>query len=261
MGDESCLQHVANRTETGAEPAIVVEELDVRYEVYQEQRLSLKELTTRGFRKRQSTEVHAVRSVSFEIAVGEAVGIVGSNGSGKSTLLRALAGLQTPSAGRVLVRSQPRLLGVRAALQPQLSGYRNIVLGSLAMGIPMTEIDSLIDDVIDFAELSDAIDRPLRTYSSGMRARLAFGIATLLSPEIMLIDEALAVGDRRFRNKSLRRIRDIRAQAGTVVMVTHNVSEIRRTCSRAIWLENGALVMDGAADEVLEAYSQADPED
>lgn len=241
--------------------SVVVNDLHVSYAVYEEQRLSMKELAARGFRRRQSRSVEAIRGVSFEVAIGEAVGIVGSNGSGKSTLLRSIAGLQTPTSGSVLVRSQPRLLSVGATLQPKLSGYRNIVLGSLATGIPMRDVEEQINDVIEFAELEGAIDRPLRTYSSGMRARLAFGIATIQSPDIMLIDEALAVGDRRFKRKSLKRIRQMQANAGTIIMVTHNMNEIRKTCSRALWMDEGRIVMDGEMSEVLEAYTDDDPDE
>lgn len=251
----------ASRVESMIEPSelsVAVRDLHVRYRVYSDQNAEGPRLLTRGFRQRRTTEVHAVRGVSFDIHRGEALGILGSNGSGKSSLLRTIGGLQTPSGGRVLVSSRPRLLGVGATLKPQLSGRRNIVLGALAMGIRMSEIDRCIADVVDFSELDEAINRPLRTYSSGMRARLAFGVATLDAPEIMLIDEALAVGDRRFRKKSLDRLRSLQAQAGTLVMVTHNLNEIRQTCSRAIWLDRGTVVMHGPAEDVIEQYDAAE---
>lgn len=245
--------------DTGSRRAPVMlaaKDLHVMYEVYSEQRLSAKELAARRFRKRITTEVHAIRGVTFGVRQGEAVGVIGRNGSGKSTLLRTVAGLQTPTSGTALVKSQPRLLGVGATLQPKLSGYRNIVLGSLAMGLRMSEVDQAIDEVIDFAELRDSIDRPLRTYSSGMRARLAFGIATLRAPDIMLIDEALAVGDKQFKKKSLSRLRAMQAEAGCLLMVTHNLNEIRQTCDRAIWLDSGKIVMDGSVENVLDAYDE-----
>lgn len=246
---------------TVVEPVTVsVRELHVRYRVYTDQQLTMKELAVRGFRQRAAIEVHAVRGVSFDVHRGEALAIVGRNGSGKSTLLRAVAGLQTPNQGEVLVSSRPRLLGVGATLKPALSGRRNIVLGALAMGLRLDTIDDMVLDVIDFAELHDAIDRPLKTYSSGMRARLAFGIATLDAPDIMLIDEALAVGDRHFRKKSLDRLRSLQAAAGTLLMVTHNLNEIKQTCSRAVWLDQGALVMEGPADQVIDAYTEGEGE-
>lgn len=239
--------------------AVKVEDLVVEFSVYAESHLTIRELASRGFRSRSSSVVNAVRGVSMDIHVGEAVGIVGSNGSGKSTLLRSIAGLQSPTSGRVLVRSQPQLLGVSPALNISLTGRRNIELGTLAMGWTMKEVRQHMDAVIEFSEVGHAIDRPLKTYSSGMRARLAFSIATLLTPDILLIDEALAVGDRQFRAKSFERLNEIKGEAGAVVMVTHNLNEIRSTCSRTIWMESGLVVVDGETEEVLAAYEADEP--
>lgn len=236
--------------------SVSVRNLNVDYQVYEELNTGEGSVRRRRMRSRRSTTVHAVKNVSFDICIGEAVGIVGSNGSGKSTLLRAIAGLQSKSAGTVLVRGEARLLGIGAALKPPLSGYRNVVLGGLAMGMDRVAIEAQMDSVAAFSGLGDALARPMRTYSSGMRARLAFSIATLRVPDVLLIDEALAVGDRKFRQKSLRRINEIREQAKTVIMVTHNLGEIRQTCSRAIWLELGRVVADGSVAEILESYEQ-----
>lgn len=241
-----------------APPAIVVDDVHIRYRVLEDRNLRLAELVRSGFRSRRGTEVHAVRGVSLTIGVGQAVGLIGPNGSGKSTLLRAIAGVQPMSAGRVLIRGRAQLLAVNAALDAQLSGRRNVMLGGLAMGLLPDEIEARMPDVIEFSELADAIDRPMRTYSSGMKARLTFSIATMTQPPILLIDEALAVGDRHFRRKSLERLREMQQQAGTLVMVTHNLNEIRQTCSRAIWLESGQIVMDGPADDVADAYEADD---
>jgi teichoic acid transport system ATP-binding protein len=240
----------------GQELAVSIRDVDVKYQVYEERFFSARELVARGFRSRKSTIVHAVKDVSLDIPVGGAVGIVGSNGSGKSTLLRAIAGLQALAEGKIYVRGDAQLLGVGAALKPLLSGYRNVLLGGLAMGLPRSEILEQMEDIVEFSGLGDAMGRPMNTYSSGMRARLAFSIATLRIPDILLIDEALAVGDRDFRERSLARVNEIRDQAGTVVMVTHNLSEIRQTCSRALWLDDGTLHADGGVDEVLSLYEQ-----
>jgi teichoic acid transport system ATP-binding protein len=236
--------------------AVSVRDLHIRFKVYSEQTYSMRRLFSRGFKTRAAEEVHAVRGVSLDIGVGEVVGVLGSNGSGKSTLLGAMSGLLAPTEGQVLVRSQPVLLGVNAALKKDLSGHRNIYLGCLAMGMTMSEIRERIDEVAEFTELGKALYRPMRTYSSGMRARLAFAIATLQRPDILLIDEALAVGDRHFRAKSLERVRELQADASTIVMVTHNLNEIRSTCSRAIWIDQGQLHMDGGVDEVIDAYER-----
>lgn len=244
-----------DRTST-AQLSVSVQGLDIRYRVYEDQVFSARELVGRGFRSRRSTVVHAVKDLSFDLHVGDAVGIVGSNGSGKSTLLRAIAGLQTPTSGAILVRGEPHLLGVGAALKPLLSGYRNVMLGGLAMGMTRTEVESQLETVREFSGLGEAMARPMHTYSSGMRARLAFSIATLRIPDVLLIDEALAVGDQDFRARSLARINEIRSQASTVVMVTHNSSEIRKTCQRCLWLDQGELVADGSVDDVLAQYEQ-----
>ena len=236
--------------------SVSVRGLDIKYKVYEDQALGMRQLVTRGFRSRRSTRVHAIDHLDLDIGVHEAVGIVGSNGSGKSTLLRAIAGLQSPTAGQVLVRGEPHLLGVGAALMPNLSGFRNVILGGLAMGMARDEVEDALDGVREFSGLGEAMGRPMKTYSSGMRARLAFSIATLRIPDVLLIDEALAVGDKDFRERSLARINEIRANASTVIMVTHNLNEIRATCQRAVWLEKGRLVADGATDEILAAYEQ-----
>lgn len=243
---------------TDTVPAIVVDDVHVRYRVLEDRNLRLAELVRTGFRSRRGTEVHAVRGVSLTIGVGESVGLIGPNGSGKSSLLRAIAGVQPMASGRVLIRGRAQLLAVNAALDAQLSGRRNVMLGGLAMGLLPEEIEARMADVVEFSELADAIDRPMRTYSSGMKARLTFSIATMTQPPILLIDEALAVGDRHFRRKSLERLREMQAQANTLVMVTHNLNEIRQTCSRAVWLESGRLVMDGPADDVADAYEADD---
>ncbi len=247
------------RTEDGgslttAPLSVRIRDLNIHYRVYEEQRISARELARRGFRSRSAVDVHAVKDVNLDISVGEAVGIVGSNGSGKSTLLRAIAGLQAKSSGTVEVRGEAHLLGVNAALQPLLSGYRNIILGGLAMGMSLKDVEDRMDGVIEFSGLGNAMGRPLRTYSSGMRSRLAFSIATLRVPEVLLVDEALAVGDKAFRDRSLQRLRDIREQANTVILVSHNLTEIGSTCDRAVWLEQGVITADGPAPEVLELY-------
>jgi teichoic acid transport system ATP-binding protein len=248
------------RSQTAAVPvaaplAVSARDVQIEYRVYEEQFFSARELVARGFRSRKSTKVHAVRGVSLDVPVGEAVGIIGSNGSGKSTLLRAIAGVQSLAGGTIYVRGRTQLLGVNAALKPLLSGYRNVMLGGLAMGLDRQTIVAQMPEIVEFSGLGDAMGRPMNTYSSGMRARLAFSIATMRVPDVLLIDEALAVGDKEFRERSLERIRAIRDEAGTVIMVTHNLNEIRETCSRAVWLADGRVSADGSVDSVLDAYT------
>jgi len=180
--------------------------------------------------------------------------VVGPNGSGKTTMLQATTGLLPVSAGEIRVRSVPAFLGVQAVLRNQLTGRLNIEIGLLAQGLDRAAVDDLLPSVAEFTGLGDAIDMRMETYSSGMRARLHFAVATATSPEILLIDEALAVGDRTFREKSAQRLDEHRANAGTVLLVSHNLAEIRRSCQRVIWLQAGLVMADGPTDEVLAAY-------
>ncbi|MER5934510.1 ABC transporter ATP-binding protein [Streptomyces sp. NPDC002054] len=202
-------------------------------------------------------EVHAVRGVSFTAYKGEAIGLIGSNGSGKSTLLKAIAGLQPVTSGKIYSHGQPSLLGVNAALMNDLTGERNVILGGLAMGMTRQQIRDRYDEIVDFSginEKGDFINLPMRTYSSGMGARLRFAIAAAKNHDVLMIDEALATGDARFQRRSQARIEELRKEAGTVFLVSHGIGTIRETCDRAIWLEHGELRMDGPTKEVCDAY-------
>ena len=198
--------------------------------------------------------VPALRGVSFTATEGESIGVVGHNGSGKSTLFRAMSGLIPPSEGAIFARERPVLLGVNAALVPELSGENNIRLGLLAMGFAPDEAAAQVDEIADFAELNDFIYHPMRTYSSGMAARLRFAIASARAHSILLIDEALSVGDRRFRAKSEKRINELRDSAGLVMIVSHSVGSLKETCERVLWVHKGELIADGPADDVISEY-------
>lgn len=187
---------------------------------------------------------------------GEAIGLIGRNGSGKSTLMQAMAGLLPVTQGAVYASSQPALLGVGAALQPNNSGRRNILLGGLALGLTKAEVEERTDEIIEFAGLEEFIDLPLKTYSSGMKARLLFSISTSARPEILLIDEALAVGDEVFRKRSQKRIDELIQRAGTIFIVSHSLEEIVRNCTRALWLEKGNVRIDGTPKDVVNAYRE-----
>jgi len=200
------------------------------------------------------SEVHAVRGVSFTARHGESIGIVGINGSGKSTLLRAITGLIPPHTGSVYVDGEPALLGVNAALMPQMTGAKNIEIGGLALGMTPRQIDEKFDEVVEFADIGDFVDMPMRTYSSGMAARLRFAISSAAVPDILMVDEALATGDAAFKARSKARIEEVREQAGTVFLVSHSISTIEAMCTRVLWMHQGQLVMDGPVEEVTEAY-------
>ncbi|SDS19380.1 teichoic acid transport system ATP-binding protein [Paraoerskovia marina] len=198
--------------------------------------------------------VRALSGISFVARAGEQIGLVGQNGSGKSTLLRVIAGLEKPAKGQVLAESTPVLIGVNAALQPDLSGAQNVRLGCLAMGLTPDETAEAIPDVIELAQLGKAIHRPMKTYSSGMGSRLRFAIATAANPHILLIDEALATGDAAFKERSEKRMERLRENAGTVFLVSHAAQTIEETCTRALWLNHGRLVLDGSAEDVALRY-------
>lgn len=244
-------------THTDRPVVVQVDDVHVTYRVYEDKQLGLRERLAQRKVRRRYREVLAVRGVSFELHEGESLGIVGSNGSGKSTLLSALTGLLPIESGTIRVRSRPTLLGVGAVLRQGLSGRRNIVLGCLAAGMTPAEVEAKIDDIIEFSGLEDFIDMPMKAYSSGMKARLTFSIATARTPDILLIDEALAVGDERFKKRSMQRVREIRDQAGAVVLVSHNSAEIKSSCSRVIWLEQGLIRSDGDAEAVVDEYLDA----
>lgn len=199
-------------------------------------------------------QVRALAGVSLVARAGEAVGIVGLNGSGKSTLLRVVAGLETPQRGRVRAASTPVLLGVNAAILPELSGQQNVRLGCLAMGMSPEQARAAYPEVLEVAGIGSSIHRPMRTYSSGMAARLKFAIAAAANPRILLIDEALATGDAAFRERSEERMSRLRENAGCVFLVSHAATTIEETCTRAIWLHKGHIVTDGPAFDVAQMY-------
>lgn len=194
--------------------------------------------------------------LSFEIRRGEAVSFVGNNGAGKSTLLKMVAGVAYPNEGTVEVNGRvSALLEVTAGFDRQLTGRDNLRLRATAMGMSDAEIAAVEPGVIDFAELGVYIDQPLRTYSSGMRARLGFGLAVATQPDILIIDETLAVGDRNFREKCLARVREIMADDKvTVLFVTHTLDMAREFCTRGIVIDNGRIIFDGGIDEAVELY-------
>ena len=218
---------------------------------------SLKRIVT-NTKSTATREVHAVKGASFVAYKGEAIGLIGSNGSGKSTLLRAIAGLlPVERGGAIYAAGQPSLLGVNAALMNDLSGEKNVELGCLAMGMTPAEVKAKTAGIIEFSginERGDFSSLPMRTYSSGMGARLRFSIAAAKKHDVLLIDEALATGDAKFRKRSEQRVRELREEAGTVFLVSHSEQSIRDTCERCIWLESGVIRADGPTDAVMKEY-------
>ncbi len=197
----------------------------------------------------------ALKDVSFEVQAGKSLGIIGSNGAGKSTLLKILSRVTVPTVGRVRLRGRiGSLLEVGTGFHPELTGRENIFLNGAILGMTRLEIDRKFDEIVEFSEIKKFLDTPVKFYSSGMRMRLAFSVAAHLEPEILLIDEVLAVGDQAFQNKSLNKMDSVVKQGRTVLFVSHNMAAIKALCSRAVYLESGQVKYAGEVDEVIEAY-------
>ncbi|WP_340690505.1 ABC transporter ATP-binding protein [Hydrogenobacter thermophilus] len=208
---------------------------------------SLKELRGRSF--------EALRDVSFEVYRGETFGIVGKNGAGKSTILGLIAGVLKPTKGEVMVKGKVYpLLELGAGFHKDLSGRENILLNGVLMGMTRREVMKKMDSIIEFSELREFIDQPLRTYSSGMVARLAFSVVAHLDPDILLVDEVLAVGDVNFQKKCLRKMEEFKNKGVTIIFVSHSPEDIRSICDRVMWIDNHTVRYIGKAEEVLEEY-------
>lgn len=203
---------------------------------------------------RKSVTGPVLRGITMAAREGEMIGIVGLNGSGKSSLLRVLAGLQPATSGTVVASAQPQLLGVSAALVPELSGEENIWLGTLAMGMTPDDAYFAKERIEQLAGLGEAIKQPMNTYSSGMGARLRFAISVAADPEILMIDEALSTGDAAFAERAKEAMHGLITSAGTVFLVSHAAKTIEDMCTRAIWLDSGTLIADGPAEDVANRY-------
>jgi lipopolysaccharide transport system ATP-binding protein len=201
-------------------------------------------------------EYWAVRGISFELRRGEALAIIGANGAGKSTLLKLITGTVQPSSGRIGSEAKiSAILELGLGFNPEFTGRQNVHFAGGLMGMPTKRIDELMDDIIAFAELGPFFDQPLRVYSSGMQARLAFAVATAERPDLLIVDEVLSVGDSYFQHKSFDRIRSFKEQGTALLFVTHNMADVRALCERVILLENGVVLKDGPADEVADFYN------
>ena len=238
-------------------PAIVAKDITVRFRPLVDRKPTLRRSLGR-MRHRETQELVALDKVNLEIEKGEAFGIIGRNGAGKSTLLRVMAKTLRPDGGTINVYGKTStLLQLGVGFNAELSGRRNVYLGGLAAGLRKKDIEERFDSIVDFAELWDAIDRPVRTYSSGMFSRLAFSVGMALDPNILLLDEVLAVGDEAFREKSMQTMRTLLDRAGTIVFVSHALPSVADFCDRAAWLEHGKIRAIGPAAEVVEQYRTA----
>ncbi|MCU0507976.1 MAG: ABC transporter ATP-binding protein [Anaerolineae bacterium] len=217
---------------------------------------TLQEAVARGFGGLRPKEtILALSEISFDVPCGAMAGIVGANGAGKSTLLRLVGGVGRPDSGSI--RTDGRLgamIDLGVGFHPDLTGRENVRTNGVIGGLTRREINARLDDIVDFAGLRDFIDSPLRTYSSGMWMRLAFAVATAVRPDILLVDEVLAVGDAAFQEKCLARIRDFKARGSSILLVTHQIGLVERLCDLALWLDAGRLVELGPAPQVAQSY-------
>ncbi|MFP3153700.1 ABC transporter ATP-binding protein [Lachnospiraceae bacterium ZAX-1] len=241
--------------EMGKDAAIEVRNLKIRYK-------SLNKMSIRKslfqLKKSQVEFFEAVRGISFQVEQGEILGIVGKNGSGKSTLLKAIAGIFAADEGDIdLHGNSVSLLSIGVGFQKKLTGRENIYLSAMLLGHSKQQIDAKLDDIIEFSELGKFIDKPVKTYSSGMHSKLAFAITAIMETEIMLIDEVLSVGDAKFKKKSYNKMKElITHDDRTVIIVSHSSDTLKKLCTSILWLHDGEIKMQGALDDVLPKYEE-----
>lgn len=221
--------------------------------------LSLRERIQNAFKfeRTNQEDFFALNDVSFEVQPGESIGIIGRNGAGKSTLLKILSRITLPSTGKILTRGRiASLLEVGTGFHPELTGRENIFFNGSLLGMKRKEIEGKFDEIVDFSGVEKFLDTPLKHYSSGMQLRLAFAVAAFLEPEILVIDEVLAVGDSEFQKKCLGKMEDVSKSGRTILFVSHNMSSLRKLCEKGIWLDKGKLISQGPIAEILNAYAK-----
>jgi ABC-type polysaccharide/polyol phosphate transport system ATPase subunit len=239
-------------------PAIEVADVAKRFRLVHERNSTLKATVFNGFRRTVHEEFWALNGVSFDVQEGQTYGLIGHNGSGKSTLLKCMARIYQPTRGSITTRGRmSALLELGAGFHPELSGRENVYLNGSILGMTKREVDQRFDEIVDFAGLEQFIDTPVKNYSSGMFVRLGFSVAITVEPEILLVDEVLAVGDESFQQRCLEKFADLRESGRTVVIVSHSLDTVRNMCDRAAWLDHGSLLKEGDAHEVVSAYLEA----
>lgn len=240
------------------ENAITVSNVTMQFRMAKEKVDSIKEYAIKFLKKQITyTEFTALKNVSFEVKKGEVMGLVGLNGSGKSTMLKIISGILKPTSGNVSVKgSISPLIELGAGFDYELSARENVFLNGSVLGFSHKEMEEKMQDIIEFSELSDFMDVIIKNFSSGMLARLGFSIATIVRPEILIVDEILSVGDFRFQQKCEQRIADMMSGGTTVLLVSHSTDQIRRMCDRAVWLDKGNVKMVGAAEEICSEYNK-----
>lgn len=240
---------------------IELDDVSLTFTVHQHKRVSLKEYLVRGLFRRSNNppfSVHALAGVNLSARDGERVGVIGHNGAGKSTLLKLLAGIYPPTAGTRTVEGRVcSLFDISLGFEPEATGWDNITYRAYLQGETPATLKGKVDAIAAFTELNDFLNIPVRHYSAGMLMRLAFSIATTIEPEILLVDEVLAVGDLAFQQKAQARMKEMMDSARLMVLVAHDLTTVKNMCNRVLWMQHGAVVMDGPPDEVIEAYVES----
>ena len=237
------------------EYSIIVENVYKTFNVYLDKANTIKEKILFLFSRNKKQKREVLKGISIKIKKGEVVALIGTNGSGKSTLLKLLTKIIYPNKGRIETNGKlTSLLELGAGFHPDFSGRENIYFNASIFGLTKKEIDSRLEDIIEFSELKDFIDSPVRTYSSGMYMRLAFSVAINVDADILLIDEILSVGDEHFQNKCFEKMLELKKQGKTMVFVTHSMGTVKKLCNRAIWLKDGLIKMDGDTEKVVDEY-------
>lgn len=237
---------------------IKVENVKMKFNLSKERTDNLKEYVIKFLKRELHYEPFwALKGVSFEVNKGDKFGIIGLNGAGKSTLLKNIAGVMKPTEGKVWVKgSMVPLLEMGAGFDPDYTGRENIFLKGALLGYTRRFLEEKFDEIVEFSELEEFIDVPLKNYSSGMKARLAFSIATMVEPEILIVDEVLSVGDTKFQRKSREKMQSLLNEDATVLFVSHSTQQVKTICERAIWLHQGELIAEGSAEEVCDLYEK-----
>lgn len=242
-----------------SEYAVRVENVTVRFNLASEKVETLKEYIIRLLKKRKASfdEFYALKDVSFEIPKGDSFALVGSNGSGKSTMLKVISGIYRPYAGKVKVEGTiAPMIELGAGFDAELTARENVYLNGSVLGYERSFMESKFDEIINFAELWDFVDVPVKNFSSGMQARLGFAIATLIKPDILIVDEILAVGDAHFQEKCKVKMEELKSGGTTLILVSHNIDQVKETCKHAAWINKGHLMAVGDVDIVCDKYME-----
>jgi teichoic acid transport system ATP-binding protein len=232
---------------------VIVKNVSKKYKLYKSTSERLLDVL---LPKNYGEDFYALRNISFEADEGDVVGFLGINGSGKSTLSNIIAGIVPPTSGEVEVKGQTALIAVASGLNNELSGRENIELKLLMLGFGKNEIKQLEPEIIEFSELGKFIDQPVKSYSSGMKSKLGFAISVNIDPDVLIIDEALSVGDKAFAEKSLNKMKEFKERGKTMFFVSHSIGQMKQFCEKIVWLEFGQLKMYGSVEEVIPAYEQ-----